>query len=473
MKKMSKILFVVLTLIFTNVASKATSQEWQSYPLIFLDVANYIGFLVPYPEIINVSLFAGQLIAIPARLETPKDFSSSPSTLVEATAVAVNSRKSRIEPISEQSEDVDFQVFLQRISYSKYKFGPLIWNLHSRRNLGLGMENDINSRIDEHYTYGTSFETFLEFKYSPEFSIFTGKKNSTFGNSLGVNPVDVFLDSRELDYRLPLKRQRSEVTGTDSVGFDYFNDSLGNISVVAAPEYHVWNKNRGDRFLLNYGTLLGEDAVEIDLFGFFDGAPSMGASVSALTTQGLTLYSDLTVRQGGKIQRVKESPAMGIVEFEEIDDDQIIPSVTIGSSISIGENMLIDAEYTYLSDGFTQNEWNNFDSAITLSNSDETVGAISTMDKLRAIADYPYLRRDYGFLRLYSDNLLWRGFETELSTLIGLNDFSGRTNLNLSQSITEYLDLTVQAGIFFGKDDSEFSLTNVGEYVGSSIVITY
>ncbi|KIC07221.1 hypothetical protein RA19_24800 [Leisingera sp. ANG-M1] len=295
-------------------------------------------------------------------------------------------------------------------------------------------------------------ELYADYSASDFLVVFAGRRNMAAGQSLGINPADVFLDASKLDRSLPPETQRAELEGIDMAGAELFFNNGAALLGYWAPTTKDINPSEPSRAYLSYRTAVGEMQADLTFFAFNDDRPGVGISGVIPYHNGLLLYGDLVARQGRSLPRV--TAAGDVFPTTEKDWEG---EATLGLSYPFSNGLTANLEYSHLSQGYNQSEWDRYIAAIDASNPPNSALAASRIAALGNIAEQPYLRSNYAFLRLYHPNLFSSDLEMELSTMLGLDDGSGTFNLRINHALSDNTKLALSLSNSFGARESEFA----------------
>lgn len=88
---------------------------------------------------------------------------------------------------------------------------------------------------------------------------------------------------------------------------------------------------------------------------------------------------------------------------------------------------------------------------------------------LGAIAEAPWLRRNYGFVRLHRPDIGGSGIEAEWTALLGFDDGSGSVDLRLSREFGDVFRAGLSLGRTFGEAGDEFRRGPERGYLGLAL----
>ncbi|MBF2760182.1 MAG: hypothetical protein ISN28_07895 [Ectothiorhodospiraceae bacterium AqS1] len=281
--------------------------------------------------------------------------------------------------------------------------------------------------------------------------LFLGRRNISAGQSLGVNPADVFLKEGDLDRSLPAARRRSEIEGIDMVGSEFFFADGSSLLGYWAPSIGDLNEDAPHRAYARYRTTFGADFADIAFFAFDDTTPGAGLSIAYPFGSGLILYGDKALRKGRSLPEPSANASVGTP-----DANRWTIEGTLGLGYIFESGLAMNLEYTHLSGGYDTFEWGRYVDAIRANTppADPAQGAV--LAALGRIAQENYLRRNYAFLRLHRSDILGLKIDAEWTVLYGVDDESGSVNLHLSKGFDEQTTLFLSLGASFGEDDDEF-----------------
>lgn len=374
--------------------------------------------------------------------------------------------RSRIEPTwlapdPEARGFVDDQRLGVLVLGLRYDRGP--FRLSGQGRLALGSDDRApNARVPD--DAALLDELFVEGAPGDGAALFAGRRNLSFGQAFGINPADVFLDEALLDRRLPPDRRRAEIEGLDLLGFERFSpDGGGSLLGFWAPE-----RGGGDRAYLSWRTLVGASLADLGVFVFDDVRPGIGLSVAAPTASGTLPYADVVLRRGRPLPPVRAA-AGPQAAIGPRDADARVLEATLGLGRTWSGGLTLNAEYTRLSGGYSGAEWAAFRDAVALVGPPASPAEGAVLAKLGAIAEAPWLRRNYGFVRLHRPGVAGSGIEAEWTALLGLDDGSGSVGLRLSREFRDVFRAGLSLGRTFGGSGDEFRRGPERGYLGLSL----
>ena len=294
-------------------------------------------------------------------------------------------------------------------------------------------------------------ELTLSYTLSDTTVMFLGRRNISAGQSLGINPADVFLEEGRLDRSLPPARRRSEIEGIDMAGSEFFFADGSSFLAYWAPGTGDLNENASSRAYARYRTTFGADFADIALFVFDDATPGAGFSIAYPFGSGLILYSDTALRKGRSVPELRANGSVGARDL-----GRWMTEGTLGLGYAFGSGLTVNLEYTHLSGGYDTSEWGRYGDAIRANTPPIGPAQGAELAMLGEIAQEDYLRRNYAFLRFHHSDILGAGLEAEWTALYGPDDESGNVNLRFLKDFNDAAILSLSLGTSFGADDDEF-----------------
>ena len=282
--------------------------------------------------------------------------------------------------------------------------------------------------------------------------VFVGKKIQSFGQSYGLNPVNVFADPLldRPDY-LSSKGSNNHV-GVDMIGLDWLSDGGNFLKILYAPQFEKSNSTAEEEIaLVKYGGVIDDGSMEYGLYAFSGLRPGGGISASYGLGNGSILYSDLNMRQGSEKKNIVDITDNQLV-FSENDSKRSYIYATIGWGHAYENGISINIEYTHDETGYNSKQWNTFIEAIDASHT-----SILSLGEINNALNHYTLRQNYGFMRIAKDGFMSSEVNVVVDLLHGFDDQSGGTQLR-----TEYLLNQITFGFLvnqrYGSDNSEFTL---------------
>ena len=295
-------------------------------------------------------------------------------------------------------------------------------------------------------------ELYIEGRVSDTLLLFGGRRNMSAGQSLGINPADVFLDAGEKDRSLASERQRAELNGIDMIGADAYFPDGGSVQAYWAPATESLNDGRPDRAYLAYSMVFGASSADATVFAFNESdRPGVGLSLVIPINSGFLAYADTAVQKGESLPQVAEAGAIS-----PLGADAEGVSATVGLSHPFAGDASLNVEYTHLSGGYSAKEWRNYLAALDTNSPAASPVQGAALARLGKIAEASYLRRNYLFARLHHPDIMASGVETEITALAGADDGSGSIGLRIGIPIGNNAALRMNLVRTYGESEDEF-----------------
>ena len=306
-------------------------------------------------------------------------------------------------------------------------------------------------------------ELYAEYALAPERFLYAGRRNVVYGQSLGVNPLDVFLDPAGIDRSKDTARRRSEVEGQDVFGFEFLPGdrlTLGGYWTVDG------------RGLLAGAVTLPEWESDFTVLLFEDERPGAGLSLSRTLGEAVLVYADAALRQGRDRaviradRRPGASPGTFLAVEGEGDGARFFPQSSAGVGYALPSGATFNLEYYFDANGYTSGEWREITGLIAENGAlreDGRFGGLplGNLRRLGARLDQYTLRRHYAFLRAQHPALLDGALAAEATAFHNLADHGGALGLRLEHEYGPNLLFGVQGRCLYGKGMDEFALRAV------------
>ena len=344
----------------------------------------------------------------------------------------------------------DSEAFLRSVWSFRHDAGPLRFSGQARL-VRDGTGDAPNGREAEAGGKAAVNELSIAYSIGSNIVAFAGRRNLSAGQSLGINPADVFLDESRLDRTVPPERRRSEIQGIDLLGAETYFDDGGSLLAYWAPSAGSLNEESPDRAYLSYRATVGGNLADLAIFAFNDDAPGTGLSLASPYDSGLILYGDLAFRKGRRLPEVLTDGTVGAK-----DTDPWTTESTIGLSYPYPSGLTVNLEYTRLSGGYSAAEWERYLSAVALNTPPLSMAQGDALDALGKIADIEYLSRNYSFFRLYHPDPFLAQVEASMTAIYGIDDGSGSLTLRLRRELSEAVSVSMFYRGVFGDDDDQF-----------------
>ena len=306
-------------------------------------------------------------------------------------------------------------------------------------------------------------ELYAEYALAPERFLYAGRRNVVYGQSLGVNPLDVFLDPADLDRSKDTTRRRSEIEGQDVLGFELLPGdrlTLGGYWTVDG------------RGLLAGALTLPEWQSDVTVLLFEDERPGAGLSFSRALGEAVLIYADAAVRRGRDrpVIRADRRPGAGPGAFLAMEGEggggRFFPQSSAGVGYALPSGAGFNLEYYFDANGYTSGEWREITDLIAENGAlreEERSGGLPLGNLLRlgARLDRFTLRRHYAFLRVQHPGLLDGALAAEATAFHNLSDHGGALGLRVEHEYGPNLLLGIQGRYLYGKGMDEFALRTV------------
>lgn len=349
-----------------------------------------------------------------------------------------------------QTSRVDFKAWQGRLEFN------------TQLRLALSSEEDSKAEVDQWYAeYAPTDELFLYF----------GRRNIVFGQSYGVNPLDVFFDPLELERTLNEDRRRREVNGQDMLGFEALKSDTFSVTGYWAPSSSRLNKDshqeRPERALVAITSLFLERNADLSVLAFEDRRPGIGLSFTQGVGDARLLYGDISLRRGRDrlmiIDAQGATTSPGDFVLQKNDHKQQYVESSLGFSYTFASNATINTEYYYNQNGYTNSEWRNIAQLINTNAVNLAQGRSGDMPKnnllsLNSALRHSVIRQHYGFVRGYHPDPFGFGMSTESTVFHNLQDQSGVASLRLEYAAKPSLLLGAYISTNYGNDMDEFRL---------------
>ena len=302
-------------------------------------------------------------------------------------------------------------------------------------------------------------ELYAEYALAATHFLHAGRRHVVHGRSIGVNPLDVAVDPRDLDRSKDTNRRRGELEGQDMLGFESLLDDRFTLAGYWTP---------GERALLAGVLTFPERQSDLTLLAFDDERPGAGASFSRTLGEAVSVYGDVVVRRGRDrpVIRADRGPDSdpGAFLAEESGRRRLFPRSSIGASYTFESGAGINLEHYFDANGYSTAEWSAITGLIDENGANREAGrfgALPTGNLLRLAArlDRFTLRRHYGLLRAHHPGLFGhRDLSAEATVFHNLADHSGSVGLRLERALGPNLLLGIEGRRLYGGGLDEFAL---------------
>ena len=302
-------------------------------------------------------------------------------------------------------------------------------------------------------------ELYAEYALAPVHFLHAGRRHIVHGRSLGVNPLDVAVDPRDLDRSKDTNRRRGELEGQDMLGFESL---FGDRFTLAG----YWTP--GERALLAGALTFPEWQSDLTLLVFDDERPGAGASFSRTLGEAVLVYGDAVVRRGRdrRVIRADRGPDAdpGAFLTEEGGRSRLFPRSSIGASYTLESGANFNLEHYFDANGYSTAEWDAITGLIVENGANREAGRFGGLPtgnllRLGAQLDRFTLRRHYGLLRAHHPNLFGhRDLSAEATVFHNLTDHSGSVGLRLERELGPNLLLGIEGRRLYGGGLDEFAL---------------
>ena len=301
-------------------------------------------------------------------------------------------------------------------------------------------------------------ELYAEYAVTPEHFLYAGRRHIVHGRSLGVKPLDVAVDPRDLDRSKDTNRRRSEIEGQDLLGFESL---LGDRFTLAG----YWTP--GERALLAGTFTLPEWKSDLTALVFDDERPGAGLSFSRTVGDAVLVYADAAVRRGRDrvIMRADREPgaAPGAFLVEEGHGSRLFAQAGVGAGYTADSGATYNLEYHFDANGYSTGEWDEIIDLVAENDAAREEGRFGELPagnllRLSARLGQFTLRRHYGFFRAEHPGLFGRDLVAVTTVFHNLADHSGSMGLRLEYGVDSNLLLGVEGRRLYGGDLDEFGL---------------
>ena len=301
-------------------------------------------------------------------------------------------------------------------------------------------------------------ELYAEYALTPEHFLHAGRRHLVHGRSLGVNPLDVAVDPRDLDRSKDTDRRRNEIEGQDMLGFESLLGERFTLSGHWTP---------GERTLLAGVFTLPEWKSDLTALVFDDERPGAGLSFSRTLGEAVLLYGDAVVRRGRDrpVIRADRGPGADPGTFLIVAGDRgrLFPRSSLGASYTLESGASFNLEHYFDANGYTSGEWDEITGLIAGNDANRRAGRFGGLSegnllRLGGQLDRFTLRRHYGLLRAHHPRLFGLDLAAEMNVFHGLADRSGSVGLRLERGMGPNLVVGVEGRYLYGDGLDEFAL---------------
>ena len=318
-------------------------------------------------------------------------------------------------------------------------------------------EQDGNLTLDELYA---------EYALHERLFLFGGRRNLVFGQSYGVNPVDMYLNPNDEDRSLNQHRRRREQRGIDMIGVESLLSANTALLAYVAPVSGTVNRDQPYRALIAFDWLFPQAQADGRALWFHDQHPGIGWSFTKTLGQAWVTYTDGTARRGRDRNTVEanndpESP--GSFTIIPGANETVYTSVVLGAGYTFNDGATLNLEYYRNGNGYTHEEWNAFQHLIQENADNYHTGDFEDLPegnllRLNQELNAFTLQRDYLFLRWSDPELFGYALEAESTVLHNHQDDSGTVSARLEKDLRDEVIFGSYAGVNYGADDSEYGL---------------
>ena len=306
-------------------------------------------------------------------------------------------------------------------------------------------------------------ELYAEYALAPERFLYAGRRNVVYGRSLGVNPLDVFLDPADVDRSKNTARRRSEIEGQDVLGFEFLPGDRLALGGYRTVDGHG---------LLAGALTLPEWQSDLTILLFEEERPGAGLSFSRTLGEAVLVYADAAVRRGRDRPVIRADRRPGAVPgtFLAVDGEgdrsRLFPQSSVGMGYALPSGAGFNLEYYFDANGYTSGEWREIIDLVAENGALREEGRsgglpLGNLLRLGARLDRFTLRRHYAFLRAQHPGLLDGALAVEATAFHNLADHGGALGLRVEHEYGPKLLLGIQGRYLYGKGMDEFALRTV------------
>ncbi len=321
----------------------------------------------------------------------------------------------------------------------------------SQLRLSADDENDGGAHVDEAYA---------ESLFGDRVFAFAGRRILVWGQSLGLNPSDVFGDQTRVDDVFPRSEARARVEGADMAGADVVFDGGGTLTLLFAPGFDRRDDGREeDLALARLSGFAFGGYLDYAVSAIGGDRPGGGLSLNYAVGEASVAYFDGTFRQGREKRTISGGVARdGSLDIHLRKTGGITPFATVGMGHTFTNGLSANLEYTRDAGGYSEDEMDDIDSTldeVTPANSPRLMRGLGGVNVL---LNHHTLRRNYGFARVAHDGPFGGNTAVELTTLLGLDDGSGVAGLGFDRPFRDRFNLGLRFDRAFGEENTEFRL---------------
>ena len=289
--------------------------------------------------------------------------------------------------------------------------------------------------------------------------VHAGRRVWSFGQSLGLNPVDILHDPFKDSHVLPQALALGTRTGVNSVGAEILLASGSALSVLAAFDVGHRLQSGDDAIpVVRYSGLGGNGLLDYSVFAMGGDRPGAGLSISRGFGAASILYLDALFAKGRDRQSVAGVDAAGYPLLSSRDTRNVRGFVTLGMRQSLAGGIDLSAEYSRDSGGYSDDEWKAVMAGLDAASPATSMAQGQALGRINGLLNHYTLRKNYGFMRLAKENFLGTGINGEATLLHGFDDGSGDIGLRLHTSLGNRSTVGIKLSRKYGGRNAEFTL---------------
>ncbi len=320
--------------------------------------------------------------------------------------------------------------------------GEVLLTLESREN------NEI--RINE--AYG-------EFLLGPNTFVHAGRRVWSFGQSLGLNPADIFHDPLEDSRVLPQALALGTKTGVNTVGAEILLANGSALSILAAFDVGRGTRGGGDDVpVVRYSGLGGDGSLDYSVFAMGGDRPGAGVSISRGFGAASILYLDALFAKGRDRQSIAGADSAGYPSVKPRNKRGVRGFVTLGMRRTLAGGIDFSAEYSRDSSGYSDDEWRAVTSGLDAASPAASMAQGQALARINGLLNHYTLRKNYGFIHLAKENFPGADMNGEATLLHGFDDGSGDIGLQLHTPLGNRTAVGIKFSRKYGGRNAEFTL---------------
>ena len=286
-----------------------------------------------------------------------------------------------------------------------------------------------------------------------------GRRVLSYGQSQGLNPVDIFHNPRADNRALPALLAVGNREGVDMAGIEMLLANGGSLNLLTA--HGAETRNGGGKnniSVIGYSGLGAGGSLEYSIMAAGGKRRGIGMSISSDFGTSAIFYLDAMFLEGRDRRSVMGispagNPLTGIRKTWGTSE-----LATIGMRKLFADGIDLSLEYSHDSQGYSDGEWDILMTVAYASSPPVTAIQGRRLAMVGELLNHFSLRKNYGFARVGKEGIFEGEANVEITVFHGFDDGSGDVGFRLERPLTEQGVIGVGIGRRYGGANSEFGL---------------